>query len=50
MYERSHFSFVVEVYGVNNLLLSVLYNFPNCSSDHVTSRERGDGKAMTFSC
>lgn len=49
-YERSHFSLVVEVHSVNNLLLSILHNFPNCSSDHVTSWERGDGKAVTFSC
>lgn len=46
----SHFSFVVKVHGVNNLLLSILHNFPNCSSNHVTSWERGNGKAVTFSC
>lgn len=48
--ECLHFSFVVKVHSVNNLLLSILHNFPNCPSNHVTSWERGDGKTMSFSC
>lgn len=49
-FKCSHFSLVVKVHSVNNLLLSILHNFPNCSPNHVTRWERGDGKTVTFSC
>lgn len=48
--QRLHFSFVVEVHSINNLLLSVLHNFPNRASDHVTSWKRSDGETVSFPC
>lgn len=45
-----HFSFVVKVHSVNNLLLSIFNNFPNGPSDHVTSWKGCDGEAVTFTC
>lgn len=46
----SHFSLMVEVNSINNLLLAILHNFPNGASNHVTGRKWSDGKAVPFPC
>lgn len=45
-----HFSLVVEVHSINNFLLPILDNFPNGSSNHVSSWKRSDGKTVSLPC
>ena len=39
---------VVVVHRVHDVLLSVLDNFPDCSSDHVTRRQWRDGQPLAL--
>ena len=39
---------VIVIHGIDNRLLSILDNFPDCSPQHVTSSEGGDGQPLAL--